>query len=124
MLIYSKFRQLLHKVWHLFSYRFRRPKIFVTQAHLSGDGSFVDIRYGLSRPDKAQGRFPVYLIDESTGQRFELMRLPKFGMIKTRHNKFRPSGILLFRNRNNILKPGSIVTLTFGPLEAKNIKVL
>ncbi len=117
------FLKIFFKIWHLITYRFRGDKIHICQAVLSGHGSFVDIRYRLSRPDRAQGRFPVYLVDEATGSRFELMRLPRYGRIRTKHNKYQASGILLFRNRSNIIRTGSRVTLVFGPLRVQHIEV-
>lgn len=113
----------LHKMWHLITYRFRKSKIHVNRALISGDGSFIDVRYWLSRPDKVQGRFPVYLLDEASGQRFELMRLAKYGAIKTKHSIYQSAGILLFRNRNCKIRPGDKVTLIYGPLQAKHIEV-
>lgn len=111
------------KIWYLISYRFIKPKLRVDRAILSGDGSFIDIRYWLSRPDKVQGRMAVYLIEEATGEKFELMRFSKFGPIRTRHSKYKTTGILLFRNRNYKIRAGTNVTLVFGPLHAKNIEV-
>ena len=93
------------------------------QALLSGNSSFIDIRYKLSRPDKIRGQFPIYLIDEMTGERFELIRLTKYGAIRTKHNKYQPKGILLFYNRNGAIKRGSRITLFFGTLITKNIEV-
>lgn len=111
-------------MWRLLTYRFRKTNIHVNQALLSGSGSFVDIRYWLSRPDQVKGSVPIYLIHEETSERFELMRLAKLGPVKTRHKKYQLAGILLFRNRNNTIKSGSKVTLIFGPLKATHIEVL
>jgi len=119
-----KIWDLLLKVWYLITYRFRRARVKVTQARLSGDGSFIDIRYLLSRPDQAQGVFPVYLIDKSTGERLELMRLAKFGAIRTKHNKYTNNGVLLFYNRQNIIKSRSRTTLYFGSLVVNDIEVI
>jgi hypothetical protein len=118
------FKKRLLKIWHVITYRFRKEKIYINQTRLSGNGSFIDIRYHLSRPDKALGRFPVYLIEEETGQRFELMRLTKFGPIQTKHNKYQHTGVLLFRNRDNVLKPNSMVTLIWGKLHTEHIKII
>jgi hypothetical protein len=103
--------------------RFRRTEIRITQALLSGNNSFIDIRYCLSRPDLVKGKIPIYLIDEITGQKFQLMILPKYGKIRTKHSKYQTTGILLFRNQNGIVKPSSRVTVVFGSLVAKHIEV-
>ena len=109
-------------MYYLF-YRMQRPRIQVNQAALSGDGSFIDIRYWLSRPDKAECKLPIYLIDEITGERFNLMTLTKCGVIRTKHSKYQPLGILLFYNRNNALKCGARVSLFFGSLNATHIDI-
>lgn len=120
MKIYNYLSQLLY----LITYRFRRAKIQVNQAILSGDSSFIDIRYWLSRPDKVQGNFPIYIVDESSGRKLGLMSLAKFGFIRSRHSKHQSLGILLFYNQNNIIHHGSQIAIHFGSLIAKDIKVI
>lgn len=108
----------------MLTYRFRKPQIRISSVSLSGDGSFVDVRYWLSRPDKAQGRFPVYLVNEATKEKLGLMRFTKHGAIRTRHGRHQAGGVMLFFNRNGSVRSGSSVTLFFGPLRAGNIKVI
>jgi hypothetical protein len=117
------FKKWLLKIRHIITCRFKKEEIHIDRAQLSGDGSFIDIRYHLSRPDKVQGVFEVFLMEEETGKRFELMRLAKFGTIQTKHNKYQNIGMLLFHNYNNVVRPDSMVTLVFGKLRAKHIKV-
>lgn len=93
-------------------------------AQLCGDGSFINIKYILTRPDKVSGTSQVYLIDEQTCKRFYLMRLPRYGLIQTKHSKHQYSGIFLFRNSDGAIKPESRVTLVFGQLEVKNVLVV
>lgn len=119
-----KIWDFLLRVWYLITFRFRRASVKVTQAMLSGDGSFIDIRYWLSRPDQARGAFPVYLVDKTTGERLELMRIAKFGAIRTKHNKYINKGMLLFYNRQNIIKPRSRTTLFLGSLIVDDIEVI
>lgn len=107
----------------MMTYRFRSERIHVIQALLSGDGSFVDLRYRLSRADKALGRFSVHIVDEETGKRLELVRLAKFGTVRTRHNRLQSLGILLFYNRDKIIRNGSMVTLFFDKLRAEHVEV-
>lgn len=113
----------LRKIWSNAILRFRRAELRITRAQLSGNNNFIDIRYSLSRPDLIKGRIPIYLIDEKTGQKFQLMNLQKFGQIRTKHSKYLTTGILLFRNQNGIIKPNSRVTVIFGSLVGKHIEV-
>jgi len=111
-------------LWRSITYRLIKPVIKVTRVSLSGDKNFLDIRYWLSRPDKVKGVFPVSLVDENTGEQFQLMRIAKYGIVRTKHkNKFHHSGIMLFRNRNNAIQSGSKVTVIFGSLQANHVKV-
>ncbi|MGG0277480.1 hypothetical protein [Bacillus rhizoplanae] len=113
----------LRKIWANAILKFRRAELRITRAQLSGNDSFIDIRYSLSRPDLIKGRIPIYLIDEKNGQKFQLMNLPKLGEIRTKHSKYQTTGILLFRNQNGIVKANSRVTVVFGSLVAKHIEV-
>lgn len=107
----------------MFIYKLRREKIIILKAQLSGDGNFIDIRYRLTRPDKIISKTQVYITDDNTGNKFYVMKLPRYGLMQTKHGKYQNTGILLFRNHNNILKLDSEVTLVFGKLEVKNIKI-
>ncbi len=122
-LLKMKIREHFPQLLYLITYKFRRAGIQVNQAMLSGDDSFIDVRYRLSRPDKDQGNFPIYLVDETSGHKLGIASLPKFGLIRSKPHKQQALGILLFYNRDNTIKHGSQITLHFGPLIAKNIKV-
>ena len=114
----------LNRFWYLITYRFKKPKIRVYQALLSGNGSFIDIRYWISRPDKINPKSMVYLIDQNTGTRLYLMQFIKFGTIRTKHNKYKTTGMLLFRNQFETVKKGFKVTLILDDLKAENIEVM
>lgn len=112
------------KILYLFFCRLKKERIYITKAQLCGDGSFINVKYELTRPDKVKGKESIYLIEEQTCKRFYLMRLPRYGLIQTKHNKYQHSGILLFCNSDRTIKSESKVTLVFGKLEAKHIKVV
>lgn len=111
----------LIRVWYLITYKFKSEKLNILKAQLSGDGSFIDIRYSLTRPDLLKSKEPIYLIDEVSGKKYYIMRLPRYGTIQTKHNKSQHTGILLFRNIDNKLKSGSNFTLVFGKFQVKGI---
>ena len=104
-------------------YGFRRNRIVVTQAVLSGKGSFVDIRYLLSRPDKISPQTKIYLIHQETGTHLEVMKLARIGPLQTNHALLAKTGTALFRNRNDLVRPGSKVSLVLGNIRADNIEV-
>ncbi|WP_203364224.1 hypothetical protein [Bacillus sp. REN10] len=113
----------MRRIWYLSIIRLRRRKLEVTAAFLSGNGSFVDVRYRLTRPDKAEGRSHIFLIDEASGEVLPLMVLPKQGAVRTKHKNDQRTGVLLFRNQKHFIKSGSKVTLVFGQFVVKNIEI-
>lgn len=115
---------MLKRLWLKLRYCFIREQIVVTGAFLSGDGSFVAIRYWLSRPDKISPQTRCYLIHQETGRRLEIMRLTKIGFIKTNHATLAKNGNILFRNQGNIITPGSKVSFVMGSLKIGNIEVV
>lgn len=92
------------------TYRFIRPKLKVSQASMSGDGILIDIRYWLSRSDKINPKATPYILT-SQNQKLGLMRVSRFGVIKSKIRKHTNTGILLFYNKNNVVSIGDKVTL-------------
>lgn len=113
--------QWVMKIWYLLTYRFKREKLYIIKAQLSGEGSFIDIRYRITRPDRAKNRELIYLVDEKSEKKFYIMKLPRYGAIQTKHRRYQNTGILLFRNLENTIKSGSKITLVFGKLEVRDI---
>lgn len=118
----SRIQNKLKELWLRFFYFFIRQQLVVTRAFLTGDGSFVAIRYRLTRPDKISPRTRCCLIHQNTGTRLEIMKLAKIGCIKTNHTTLAKNGNVLFWNRDNIVTPGSKVIFVMGNLKVDNIK--
>ena len=106
-----------------FFYRLRKPEIGVYEARLSGDGNLIDVRYWFSRPDQLSPDCNIFLTHEETGEAIHILRIPKFGAIKTMHAKSQYTGNLLLYNRNGLVKPGSNVTLHFDSISVSGIVV-
>jgi hypothetical protein len=119
----QKILNLLKRVWVLLWYSFRRDRIVVTQAILSGNGSFIDVRYWLSRPDRINPQTKINLVHPATGTRLEVIKLAKIGPVKTNHSMLTKTGFVLFRNRDNLITSGSMVSLIVGSLKADNIEI-
>lgn len=113
----------INKLLMMLRNRFRRNRIIVTQAVLCGKGSFVDIRYWLSRPDNISPQAKIYLIHQETGTHLEVMKLARIGPLPTNHAIMAKTGSALFRNRNDLIRPGSKVSLVLGNIRADNIEV-
>ncbi|MEN6462471.1 MAG: hypothetical protein ABFC94_14040 [Syntrophomonas sp.] len=118
------FLKIIRRLWVLLCYRFHSNRIIITRAVLCGDGSIADIRYWLSRPDKVDPSSKVYLIHQDSGTRLDVLRLAKIGLMKTNHAMLAQTGVVLFRNRDNVLTPGCKVSLIWGKLKAYNIEIL
>jgi len=120
----QKLLNFLKRLLMMLRYGFRRNRIMVTQAVLCGKGSFVDIRYWLTRPDKISPQTKIYLIHQETGTHLEVMKLARIGPLKTNHAVLaNNTGTALFRNRNDLVRPGSKVSLVLGNLRTDNIEV-
>jgi hypothetical protein len=114
----------IKKLWYDIIFKFRKPKIEVYSANFSGNNSLIDIRYWISRPDKINPKGPVYLIHNDSGKQLSLIRIAKFGPIHTHHNnRYKNTGIMLFYNRDSLVKPGNIITVYLDNLVAGNIEV-
>ncbi len=102
-----------------FIYKFMKPKLHIIEALLSGDGSFVDIRYWISKPSALNPRGDVFLTDKESGNKLFLLRVAKIGAVRTRHNKRNTTGVLLFYNKDGLVKSGSKVSLCLDSLVAE-----
>jgi hypothetical protein len=119
-----RIKHRINRLWFMLTSKFRRTRIVITSARLSGDGSFVDIRYWLSRPDKLMRNSDVYLLDAATKEKFYTANIRKCGKIRTRHGKYTANGVILFYNRDNIVKKGSKVILAFGSYMSEHAEVV
>jgi hypothetical protein len=52
------------------------------------------------------------------------MNLAKIGPVKTNHTELAKTGVVLFRNSNNLITPGSQVSIIFGKLKVDHIEIL
>jgi len=118
----KRIMKLINHLRYLIIYRFVRPKLTVPHANFSGDGSFIDIRYWLSRPDKINPKISPYLIT-AQNQKLFLLHLSKFGVIKSKSRKHTNTGILLFYNKNQAVRTGDCVKLYWDGLNTEDIYV-
>lgn len=97
----------------------------VVDCRLASNGEHVGVSLRIAdlerfSPDETE----TYLIDESTGARFSVVRLQRIGRlaefaIPGERNLHR----VLFRNREGLLKVGSRVTLVFGTARVKHLQI-
>ncbi len=101
------------------------PELDVVQCRLVSKGEFVGVRFrviGAGTFDP--GAMEAYLIDESTGEKFSVVRLQRIGRLaeftvpgeKDVHN-------ILFRNREGKLKLGTRVTVVFGSIRKEHLQL-
>ena len=119
--VFNGFKWLINLFWFII-FLLKKPVIKVTDAFLSGDGNFIDVRYWLSKPIQNFSN-SVFLLDEHSGFKIELMSIPKYGKLKTRHRKYFQKGVLLFVNYNKIIKVGSAISLFYGNIKVSKITV-
>jgi hypothetical protein len=89
------------------------------------NGEFVGLRFRVIGIEKFDpGAMEAYLIDESTGERFPVVRLQRIGRLaeftvpgeKDLHN-------ILFRNREGKLKVGARVTVVFESIRKEHLQL-
>lgn len=118
-----KIKYWIYKTWYLLTLKLRKAKISIISARLSGDGSLIDVRYWLSRPDKLGKYYNIYLLDETTKEKLYPTNFVKFGTIRTKHGKTTNNGVVMFYNRDNKIKAGSKVILNIDSLLSNKVEV-
>jgi hypothetical protein len=101
------------------------PRMEVVQLRLAANREFVGVRFQII----GGGRFDpnaknIYLVDESTGEKFSVVRLQRIGGVA----EFRVPGEkdvhhIMFRNRQGKLKIGSRVTVVVGSARQEHLVV-
>ena len=101
------------------------PRMEVTQLQLAANREFVGVRFRMIGGDHLDPKEKeIYLVDESTGERFSVVRLQRIGRLA----EFREPGEkdihhILFRNREGKLKVGSWVTVVVGSARQEHLLI-
>jgi len=101
------------------------PRMEVTQLRLAANREFVVVRFRMIDGDRFEPKAAeIYLVDESTGERFSVVRLQRIG----RMAEFDVPGEkdvhqIMFRNQEGKLKIGSRVTVVVGPARQEHLLV-
>lgn len=101
------------------------PRMEVTQLRLAANREFVGVRFRMIDRDRFDPKpTEIYLVDESTGEKFSVVRLQRIG----RMAEFRVPGEkdvhhIMFRNREGKLKIGSRVTVVVGSARQEHLLV-
>src|SRR5659263_11493 len=101
------------------------PRMEVTRLRLAANREYVGVRFRMIGGDRFDPKTTeIYLVDESTGERFSVVRLQRIG----RMAEFRVPGEkdvhhIMFRNRKGKLKIGSRVTVVVGSVRQKHLLV-
>jgi hypothetical protein len=100
-------------------------RVDVIEVRLAANQEFVALRFRVIGGDRFDPEgADIYLVDESTGERFSVVRLQRIG----RMAEFRVPGEkdvhhVMFRNQEGKLKIGSRVTLVIGPERRERLLV-
>src|SRR5512140_1450040 len=101
------------------------PRVEVTRLQLAANREYVGVRFRMIGSDRFDSKATeIYLVDESTGERFPVVRLQRIG----RMAEFSVPGEkdvhqVMFRNREGKLKIGSRVTLVVGSSRQEHLRV-
>jgi hypothetical protein len=100
-------------------------RVDVIEVRLAANREFVALRFRVIGGDRFDPEgAEIYLVDESTGERFSVVRLQRIG----RMAEFRVPGEkdvhhVMFRNQEGKLRIGSRVTLVIGPERREHLLV-
>jgi len=101
------------------------PRVEVVQLQLAANREFVGVRFRVLGGDRFDPEATeIYLVDESTGERFSVVRLQRIG----RMAEFRVPGEkdvhhVMFWNQEGKLKIGSRVTLVMGSVRQEHLLI-
>jgi hypothetical protein len=101
------------------------PRMEVTQLRLAANREFVGVKFRMIGGDRFDPEAKeIYLVDESTGEKFSVVRLQRIG----RMAEFSVPGEknvhhIMFRNREGKLKIGSRVTVVVGSARQERLLV-
>src|SRR5512140_930054 len=101
------------------------PRMEVTRLRLAANREYVGVRFRMIGGDRFDPKTTeIYLVDESTRERFSVVRLQRIG----RMAEFSVPGEkdvhqLMFRNRKGKLKIGSRVTVVVGSSRQEHLRV-
>jgi len=101
------------------------PRMEVVQLRLAENREFVGVRFRMIGGDRFDPEATeIYLVDESTGEKFSVVRLQRIG----RMAEFRVPGEkdvhqMMFRNQEGKLKIGSRVTVVVGSVRREHLLV-
>lgn len=104
-------------------FRSSDPRLDVIECRMASDGEFVGIRLRVTGREAFDPQaMETYLLDESTGEKFPIVRLQRIGRVEG----FLAPGErevhhILIRNRDGKLKAGMHVTLVIGSSRVKNL---
>lgn len=99
------------------------PELDVIQCQFAANREYVDVRFRMIVNEKFDLKtMDAYLIDESTGEKFPVVRLQRIGRLA----EFTVPGEkdvrhLIFRNREGQLKVGTRVTVVIGSARKGNL---
>jgi len=99
------------------------PQLEVVQLRLAANREFVGVQFRMIGRDRFDPEATeIYLIDESTGEKFSVVRLQRIG----RMAEFSVPGEkdvhhIMFRNQEGKLKIGSRVTVVVGPSRQEHL---
>ena len=92
-------------------------------------GHLLDFRFRVNDPEKAvallRRQANAYLIDQTSGKKLAVPRMPKVGALRTSAVKPEAGRIyfILFNNTGDLVQPGTRVTIVIGDFKAEHLVV-
>ena len=98
-------------------------RVEVIRCRLAANDEYVGVRFRMRDAGNFDpGSTELYLVDEATGERFDIVHLQRIGRVAEFSNPDE-KGVhdVMFRNPDGRLKPGARVTLVIGPARREHV---
>ncbi|MEW6721588.1 MAG: hypothetical protein AB1346_14170 [Thermodesulfobacteriota bacterium] len=101
------------------------PKIEVVKLQMAANKEFVGIQLRVPGSERKNLQASeIYLVDETTGEKFTVVRLDRIGRLaEFRDPKDKSIHHLMFRNRDGKLKIGSKISVVIGTVRYEHLLI-
>lgn len=97
----------------------------VLEAKLGGEGGLLHVWFRTTGVDAlaADGKY-TYVLDPETGERFDILRVPRLGLMAPKHlSEYEAGSYLVIRVPGDKIKPGQKITVVVEGLRQDNVMV-
>lgn len=97
----------------------------ILEAKLTGSDALLQVRFRTEGvPELSAGGEHTYVLDPETGERFDILRVPRIGLMAPKHlAEYEAGSYMVIRNPGGRIRRGQRITVVVEGLRAENILV-